>query len=242
MSTLDLSDCHAQLKWADQQIEFIEQRVAEFLADEPYEISRGTHEDGFHAALYITPTAEPPKDLAPPIATTLQAQRSSLDYLAVALAKRAGATNLRGTYFPIKETEEGLHEKGARDKIKRIDPQDRDRIHALSPYKHGNNALYALHWLNRTTKHQQLALMGMHAQLQRISGPGRFYGGAFLHPVIRAHEPGLIAVTRPETDCQFQFGLNVTFLEIDGAQPKSPVVPILNEIGDACRAALQKFE
>jgi hypothetical protein len=70
--------------------------------------------------------------------------RSSLDILAVTLAKRHGATNVKDVSFPVSASASMFAHSGAKN-IKRLSAKDRSTIEGFAPYKGGNDALYALH-------------------------------------------------------------------------------------------------
>src|SRR3712207_4996757 len=103
MAKADLSDAIAALDWADRQIYVLAAEVAQFLETKPYTVHTERQPDG-QTAMYLKADKPVTKLIASNVAAILASQRSSLDYLAVALAKANGAIILTDTYFPVVKT------------------------------------------------------------------------------------------------------------------------------------------
>lgn len=241
-TTSPFADAYASLDWADAQVDMISHDVATFLESNPYEVTRGPDEDGISDAIYMKLCKPVPHSIAPKVATAIQAQRNSLDYLAVALAESNGATRTDDVYFPICKEVSGFSDQRTLRRIKRLATSDKDAILALKPYKGGNNYLFALHWLNRETKHQRLAAFGGASQLAGISGPGRFYGIRTFNPVINTENSQKIAITNRKTDVNLHFSIDIKFREVAGEQVRIGLVPLLHTFSQVCREIVTGFD
>jgi len=151
----DIDNCYAQLELANKQIGQLEVEISTFLATEPYAIS-----DEYLPATLIRRfelffDADVPKGIPAGITSVLASQRATLDYLAVALARRNGAEKLSDCYFPICDSLESFKGAQAQGKIKRLSQADQSRIADVRPYRGGNDGLYFLHWLNNIGKHRR---------------------------------------------------------------------------------------
>jgi len=242
MSHTEFSDIYDQLEWADRQIDIISHEISAFLKTNPYKITREPYSNGTHDAFYIEMTSSLPRSLTPAVASAVQSQRSALDYLAVALANRNRPGCGNDAAFPFAISEDEFSKKHILKKISKLSPDDQERIKALKPYKGGNDYLFALHWLNIEAKHRRLNAVASDPKLAAIGGRGRFYGIAAFRPSIGANERALVAITQKETDCQFQFLIDVAFCEIAGEKPAVALVPFLHAFGNLTRRVVSMFE
>jgi len=156
----DLSEARAKIEWADSHLDVLTGKISAFFRREPYRLRPEANPNGNGEYLFFEVTEAIPQSIQVDVGQIIYAQRSSLDILACVLAEREGHIDPRRTYFPITETEDRLSEKQARDKIRYLSDADKAAIHALKPYKGGNNLLFALHQLNMQDKHRKLILLG----------------------------------------------------------------------------------
>jgi hypothetical protein len=110
----------------------------------------------------------------------INALRSGLDILAMALVRRNGSSIKEDEiYFPIARSEESFKsEKWAgRKMLDALGPQERKIIQALDPYRGGNQDIWMLHHLDIVRKHRRLlsvVLRPMSISLQGTLAPGDF--------------------------------------------------------------------
>lgn len=242
--TPDFSDAIASLDWADRQTDVLAAEIAAFTEANPYTIT--TERDANGATLvYMTNSKPVTKLFAASVNAVIQAQRNSLDYMAVALAEANGAVDPTDTYFPITKTEEGLRDKRTLKKIRALDPADQQRILDLKPYGGGNDTLYALHELNRERKHRRLGVVASVPGLSSIGGgPGglRLYGLAGFAPAMLTNARHLVAIAHAEGHMNLQFAVQVAFRDVPGTKASPPVIPTLREFGVLCRDIANVFK
>jgi len=82
--------------------------------------------------------------------------RSSLDQLAVVLARLNGATTTTGIYFPFAGDAAEFASAGTQRKTSKLNAADVELIWALKPYRGGDNALWGLSRLSNVDKHIEL--------------------------------------------------------------------------------------
>ncbi len=100
----------------------------------------------------------PPLSFSVEAGAYINAIRSSLDILAMALACRHGMTDINKVQFPIAKSESEFSAgkyKGA-DLIKWLPALERQKIESLKPYQGGNALLWQLHHLDIVRKHRRL--------------------------------------------------------------------------------------
>lgn len=78
--------------------------------------------------------------------------RSSLDHLAVALVRDAGAVPTKSTYFPISDSPDKFVAT-APGQVKGISDTDKKIIKGLKPYLGGEDRFWGLHRMDITDKH-----------------------------------------------------------------------------------------
>jgi len=82
--------------------------------------------------------------------------RSSLDHLAVGLAKFNGAENTRTVSFPFAKTKKNFESDFIQNQIKKLSQKHIKMICDLEPYKGGNDLLWAINEACNTDKHDLL--------------------------------------------------------------------------------------
>lgn len=107
--------------------------------------------------------AHPPVSIRSEVGMVVNEQRSILDNLASALARRNGANHVNDVYFPITSTKSGFYEELGKRKIRKLSCEDRNKIELLKPWlpsdentEDGNIILFMLHTADRIRKHQNL--------------------------------------------------------------------------------------
>ena len=86
--------------------------------------------------------------------------RSSLDLLAICMARKNGITSTAGINFPFGRTKDVFETAAAKAEIKAAFGSGLDVVKELQPYKGGNDLLWALHDLDRRNKHIDLVTTG----------------------------------------------------------------------------------
>lgn len=151
----DLEDARARLAWANEQIALLEPKVDALVAKN---VEDAVPTPPMTYARRLRALAVP-AEIKTSIGTIIQAQRTSLEYLAHSLAERNGATKLNKVQFPICESEQEFNAKQSQVRIAELAPADKAKIAALKPFSGGNDDLYLLHRLGNQDRHRKLIPM-----------------------------------------------------------------------------------
>jgi hypothetical protein len=168
----DLLDAQAVIDWAYSQIHLFDAEVNTWLDSDPYSFTENPDPKSGLQLIKIT-VQPPPRFMDVHFGIIVHALRSSLDMLAVALARRNGVKPVAHIHFPVSRSAGHFKSKGAREKIKGIKDSDIAKIEDLQPHKGGNGLLLALHDLDLIRKHTRLLQVRAQAPVQNISGWGQ---------------------------------------------------------------------
>lgn len=243
MPALNLSGARAKLKWADNQIAVLGAELAAFVAQNVTEFRPDPNNKARRATLYRN-NAPVPEEIKTATGMIIQAQRDSLDYLVVALARKNGAVKVTEPEFPICDSDTRFADKGTQRKIGSLSDMDKAAIMALKPYKGGNNLLYALHWLSNKSKHRDLIAATHHGVGAAFITTG---GKGYVRKVTaqRAEGPDGEPMTLVNIDADPQIKLNLThtvsFREIPEAGSQ-PVVETLRNFSKLAREIIDGFD
>lgn len=238
---VDFSDSKSQLDWADFLLVELNKEVEDFLKSKPYSI---TIEDGpdYWKRCFISLRSPLSPHFKAKVATIIQAQRASLDYLACALAVANDVLNLREVYFPITSSYSALMSPSTMNKIRLLHPDDQRKILDLKPYKGGNNTLFLLHDLNKVRKHRRLGVITISVIPEKIGGEGLF-GGLVVHNTGAVSEkPNLALELKYDGTPEIFAKISLAFGDIPGVVPPAPVVDLLKDFSATCREVLELFE
>lgn len=239
----DCSGASTQLDWADRQIDVLASEVRAFTSTNPYEVSSEGDTEG-KLNVYLALKEPIPASFAANVAAIIQAQRSSLDYLAVALAEANGAVDPADTYFPIMKTLEGLSDKRTLKRISKLHPADQARIFALKPYEAGNFALYQLHVMNNERKHRRLGAMAADTRVIGLGagpGGGNFYGMQAFKPDVSHEGRHLIATIHMDGEPKLDIAIAIGFPQIATAKGTPTAVSVLRMFNNLCRDTIDLF-
>lgn len=153
----DLLDAHASVKWAIAQIDALQERFLTWMRSYPYELRLEPDPDSFDKLLVAREKIPLDPLINVEAGMIINANRSALDMVAVALSRRNGIEPDRYTKFPIHELESGL--TGELNNIKQknwLSDSEIAKIKSLKPYKGGDALLYPLHYLDIVRKHERL--------------------------------------------------------------------------------------
>src|SRR5438270_110406 len=151
----DLFEAQASVDWVWGQLPLLNQRLEAWLeANVTIEI-RDVPPPGTHNPVVAFEKEILPIAFSVEAGAYINATRSSLDILAMALVRRHGLLiEERRVYFPITESEEAFLKKGGAPLLQQLPEEDRAKLFSLKPYRGGNAALWALHHLDIVRKHR----------------------------------------------------------------------------------------
>lgn len=241
MPEADLSDAVESLAWADNQIDLLAREIASFNETSPYTVTieKGL-DDWSYFYMSIGKTAA--KKFSPTVNSIIQAQRSSLDYLAVALAEANGARNPADTYFPIAKSKEGFSDKRTLRKIRKLHASHQDIIRGLEPFAGGNDALYALHALNIERKHRRLGVLAQTPTLHRFGGgPARLFQLIGHGPIILSEDRNLVLSAQFDGVLNFEFDVDIAFCSVPGLDGAPSATQVLKAFSSECQMVIGKF-
>lgn len=146
-----LEDISIKIERAETQILDLERKVTTFFNSKPYTLVSKVDRQLSIQIFQISLTVPPPKEFKVIVGEILHNLRSSLDYLACALAiEHSGSCDK--IYFPFGKNVDAFEDE-LRKKTKLICSDGKEMIRALKPYRGGNELLWLLHDLNRKDKH-----------------------------------------------------------------------------------------
>lgn len=159
----DLKDVFLKIERANQHIEEFKNALAVFRDSKPYVYSTKIDPKTKDVIYYIVEARNPPPILSVIAGDVLQNLRTALDYLMCALVIANGGKPTSQTCFPISKQVPTTSDEIAsfRRKINGVGQPAENLIHAIKPYKGGDDALWRLHALNNRDKHQLLLTVGI---------------------------------------------------------------------------------
>lgn len=173
--------------------------------------------------------------------------RSSLDLLAVAIAKRNGITGkeLNLIYFPVARDQVAFNAGDYKGKefVKRISASERAIIEFVKPYKGGNELLWSLHDLDIMRKHKRLLEVDANPAKFNITGWGLDKNFTSISTGW-AQSPGktiLGLVKKGFTDYQVQYSSFICINE-PGALARKPVIVALHSLAGMANAIIARFD
>jgi len=152
----DLVELFERLDYCQSQISPIHNTVTDYL-DRAIDIDIPDGPRPYNVTVKVRLKEKIPVQMRIEMLSLVHEIRSILDALCCRLAERNGATKINDIYFPIFKTEEIFEVNGPK-RMKRLSPEDQQKITNLSPYKSGNPMLFGLHELDKIRKHQKLPI------------------------------------------------------------------------------------
>lgn len=242
MSTDRLIGPKLKIERAKSHIDDLQSALTAYFGTSPYAVRRDLDPNGKEEHLIIHSARPIPTKIYGIVGDAIHNLRTSLDYLAVAVARANGAVKIGDVYFPFGRDRQAF-ESSAKEKIKRLSPSARDMIHALQPYGGGNDFLFALHALDSSDKHQTIVPVAAH-----IGGGKGFLsisqGAKVFTNVFGSLEEGIHWMTVPKgTDVKYdiQLATDIAFTQVQAVEGK-PVMTTLEQFRDLVEGILLTFE
>ncbi len=157
-----MDEIKSKLNRATELVEELQAAIAEYHKSDPYQVKVKMDPETRRLIYYVSDVKDVPEKIKLLVGDIIQNLRSSLDHLAYRLFIVAGgsSTSARHIYFPIAEDEATFNSPDTQRKIKGIVQTAVDRIHAIKPYRGGNDVLWQIHELNNRDKHRLLLTAG----------------------------------------------------------------------------------
>jgi hypothetical protein len=232
--------------WAVIQLDTLARRIEAWKHTRPYELVTYFDSERGKKALKYEVRNPLPLLINAEVGAIVNSIRSSLDILAVTLAKRFGATYVKDVYFPVSKSAPKSAAVFADKRVKgvnRLSPQDQASIKDLAPYKGGDNLLYALHQMDITRKHRQL--LTVHSGNIRLVLTGTALDVVWPHelPVEeRPEDQSILAWVNPSaSDCKAELSVEPTLARTKPLQPKPPI-PALTEFASLAHRIIASFD
>jgi hypothetical protein len=216
---------------AKEHIRNLESRIKLSLKKDPGRHVTELNADGtkeIHKIRFTKPLPERASELALEAAEAL---RSALDQTGFAVAKAAGNTRLKATYFPIADSAAEL-ENVIKRRCRDVPSDIVTFFRTLAPYQGGNAFIWPLNKLANSSKHTVvlepaiLSLGQIHFARAVLPGGTEFFSRWDSHN----NEIAFAAIpigTNPQYDAQISFG--AAFGEIDAVRGQ-PAISLLNEM------------
>jgi hypothetical protein len=214
-----------------EHMEALEQAVKGFLNTEPYAATATMECDGTELVCRWERYQEPPDTLGLIVGDAIHNLRSSLDHMAVALAKAgAEAKGITMTseeeariQFPIVLSDEEFLKQNDRGRLAHVDPRARAFIEARQPYNDAlllpaaASPLYLLARIDNLDKHRQLPVAGLVTAIHAIAWPKDVQSVPLQRPTPAAgYEPGteigrfIFASPKREVEVPVEFNWGLT--------------------------------
>lgn len=188
-----------------------------------------------------------PFDFSVEAGAYINAIRSGLDILAVALGARCNMRNLKEAYFPVASSEaeflRGKYKGAAL--IKALPDMERRMIESLKPYEGGNKSLWLLHHLDITRKHHRL--LGVAARPAKLTLSGRGDFGDFA-PVrtdsgwVRVNNETVVGfIKKGAPDYEAKYACHIALNEPD-ILPGYPIITALENFARAATGIIGLFD
>lgn len=154
----DLLDAAASVQWAVSNFPSLQVKLGTWIDENVRLAVREGDANSPDNQVVIVKRAPFPLRFNAEFGAYVNAIRSALDMVAVALARRSGVTALNKAYFPVAKSEVEFNSGGGKWKdLKNIITATEARvIESLRPYAGGNDLLWQLHQLDITRKHHRL--------------------------------------------------------------------------------------
>ena len=150
---------------AQRHINSLGEEITKFLDTQPFKVATRAHPQLPYATVfYLESAADIPTDLPIIAGDVIQNLRSALDHLAWQLVEASGGIGDTGTGFPIFDRalfkSQKEEERFFTRKIGGMRQEIQDAIRNTSPFKGGNDILWAIHNINNIDKHRLLITVG----------------------------------------------------------------------------------
>lgn len=147
-----LLDAYAKTEWAEAEIHKLDISVQDFFQSNPYESRSTLNSAGTERVWRFALTKRLPRSFSVAAGAILHALRTPLDQMVSAVMESLGQSQT-GVSFVFGDKSDKF-EAGVRA-MKKLAPELRELMREAQPYPGGNNALWALHKLNRGDKHRK---------------------------------------------------------------------------------------
>lgn len=155
-----LSGVRQKVKRAEQHIRDFKTGLDSYIDARPYDIRIDVEADPLNPIVEIIRADPIPPDLRCVLGDAIHNLRAALDHLACALVRAKDGIVSPHTEFPILDDPITTTKREARfqDKVQGMGKEAIDAIRAIHPYHGGNDALWRLHRLDITDKHNMLVM------------------------------------------------------------------------------------
>ncbi|MCP1766358.1 FUSC family protein [Bradyrhizobium japonicum] len=203
----DLRELRERVEYCRNEIPRLASALKAY-SDQHFQLREAMHPP--HRAVEARLAAQIPVHCREHAGQIINGLRACLDGLACRLAERNGQTTDQ-VYFPVSKDLKSFGSDG-RKKIKKLHQDDQDKIAALSPFRGGDDLLFALHEVDKKRKHNILAASaGMNAGQGLSNGYADFTLGMPGKQLTTDWQP--IMLMGPGTHGRFNFSFDIVFSE-----------------------------
>lgn len=218
---------------AKEHIDDIETGITEFLKSQPYTRVIETDPQTRNKIHKIKLTENIPDVLLSQTEEVVEGLRSVLDKCGFAAAKASGNNRLKGTYFPIADTDQEITDSViGRGRCKDVPDDILTLFRSFQPHKTGNPPIWALNKLAGGSKHRILVPVGMavgNAFMESFRAPGRVVRMGFPPRWDWENDEMELCVVGPDPSDEPQYEMHLQmFVEL------SPIDDV--RLGEAARA------
>lgn len=203
---------------AKKHITDLDAGIQDFLSQQPYSRVIETDPNTGYEIHKVKLTAPFPDALLDQAVEIAEGLRAALDKAGYASAVTLGNTRLKGTYFPIADTDPQIDtDIIGRGRCSDLHSDILSLFRSFNPHKAGNPLIWALNQLANGSKHRILIPVGMSVGggvMPSFSNPGRGYIQMGFPPRWDTENDEMVLVTAEKTvQVQYQMSLEM-FVEI----------------------------
>jgi hypothetical protein len=235
-----------KVKRAKRHISDLNAEIGAFLKRDPYRIVLENNAETRKLGWIVRITEELSDQIPLIVGDAIHNLRTALDLLACDLVRLNGG-NIKKVDFPFASEGDSLNKRIKERKIHRAGPDIVQIIKCLKPYKGGDNALWAIHDLDITDKHQLILPVVFLGGIPDVkttfqSEIAITFQDYFICPV---HDGTQINVIAASPDMQvgekLKARFDVTFGDIDIFKSQS-IVPTLIQLAELVEGIIDRFE
>ncbi len=232
---------YAGAEWVEQSLGLFDDKIEQWLTRNILVEIREIDANPTHNLVLGVEKESLPLAFSVELGAYINALRSSLDVLAVALNSRHNAAREKEVFFPVAIDEKTFLSGGYKgaEFVNGLPDRERTIIESLKPYYGGNADLSALHKLDITRKHRRLLAAEPKDELFRIRTSGNFIP---IRGEVGANGEtafGLLAKNAHQSTIELKYYLAIEEPELGH---RKPVLPTLRRFIEMVREIVLRFD
>lgn len=237
------ADPQRRLTRAKSHIESFQIGMRQYLGEKPYARVVETEPDTGNLIHKIVCTAPIPVELFDLATEIIEGLRAVLDKCGYAAAEATGSPKLKGTAFPIAETEQKLQtDIIGRGRCRDLPQEILDVFLSFSPFKSGNFHIWALNQLANGSKHRVITPVGAatgNSFVGSFKCPGRCIYAAFPPYWDKDKNEMHLCTVAPNARPTYQMRVDMTIELGEPGLPGGPADFVFKKMADEVEAIMK---